>query len=67
MAAKTKLKDLSTEDLKSQLGGLRKEMREVRFNFGITRTVANPAKYRKARKDVARILTLLHERERAGN
>lgn len=67
MAAKTKLKDLSTDDLRNQLGGLRKEMREVRFNFGITRTVANPAKYRKARKDVARILTLLHERERAGN
>lgn len=67
MATKVVLRNLSTDDLQVQLGNLRKEIRETRFQYGITRTIANPARYRKARKDVAKILTLLHERTRKSN
>ncbi len=67
MATKTRLRELSDEDLRSQLQSLRAEVREARFQYGITRTVANPARLRKAKKDIARILTLLHERQRKGS
>jgi large subunit ribosomal protein L29 len=67
MATKVKMKDLSSADLQNQLESLRKELREARFQFGITRTITNPARVRKAKKDISRILTLLHERNRKGS
>ena len=67
MATKVKMKDLSSADLQNQLESLRTELRGARFQFGITRTITNPARMRKARKDISRILTLLHERSRKGS
>lgn len=67
MATKVKMKDLSSADLQSQLESLRTELREARFQFGMTRTITNPARVRKVKKDIARILTLLHERDRKGS
>jgi large subunit ribosomal protein L29 len=61
---KVKFRDLSTSDLQNQLESLRKELREARFEYGITRTIQNPARVRKVKKDIARILTILHERNR---
>lgn len=67
MATKVKMKDLSSADLQNQLESLRAELRDARFQFGITRTIGNPARVRKAKKDISRILTLLHERNRKGS
>ncbi|MBW7858812.1 MAG: 50S ribosomal protein L29 [Leptonema sp. (in: Bacteria)] len=67
MATKAKLKDLGDQELKNQLDSLRKELRETRFEFGVARMIENPAKVNKAKKDVARILTILRERELKGN
>lgn len=67
MATKAKLKDLGEQELRNQLESLRKELRETRFEFGVARMIENPAKVSKAKKDVARILTILRERELKGN
>lgn len=67
MASKAKLKDLGEHELRNQLESLRKELREIRFEFGVARMIENPAKVSKSKKDVARILTILRERELQGN
>lgn len=67
MATKAKLKDLGDQELRNQLESLRKELRETRFEFGVARMIENPAKVSKSKKDVARILTILRERELKGN
>ncbi len=56
------LRQLSTADLKERLGSFRQELFNLRFQFA-TRQLTNYARVREVRRDIARILTILRERE----
>ena len=60
-----KVKELrikSGEELEEQLTQLRREMLNLRFQKE-TEEFRNKARFKTIRKDIARILTILHERE----
>jgi large subunit ribosomal protein L29 len=60
-----KVKELrvkSGEELKEELTQLRREMLNLRFQKE-TEEFRNKARFKSIRKDIARILTILHERE----
>lgn len=60
-----KVKELrvkSGEELKEELRQLRREMLNLRFQKE-TEEFRNKARFKSIRKDIARILTILHERE----
>jgi large subunit ribosomal protein L29 len=51
-------------ELEFELDKLRRELFDLRFKAA-TETSANPSRIREARREVARIHTILHERKRA--
>ena len=60
-----KVKELrikSGEELEEQLTQLRREMLNLRFQKE-TEEFRNKARFKSIKKDIARILTILHERE----
>ncbi|MFM7718972.1 MAG: 50S ribosomal protein L29 [Actinomycetota bacterium] len=58
------LRDVATEDLLERLDGLKEELFNLRFQLA-TGQLDNPMRIKGARHDVARILTVLRERELA--
>lgn len=60
---KQNLRELSTDELKKQLQQKKEELVKMRFAAGAVKIMKNPAQYRKTKKDIARILTILRERE----
>ncbi len=65
MTRASELRALSTEELRARLERTRREHLELRFKFA-TGQLGKPDSLRKVRREVARILTLLRERELAG-
>lgn len=59
----SEIRKKSKSDLQKQLSDLREQVRDLRFRVG-SREVKNHQLLRKARKDVARILTILQEEEK---
>lgn len=62
-----KTKDLrakSDEDLQKELAGLREGLFKLRFQK-VTDVVEKPSEFRRHRREIARILTVLTERGRA--
>lgn len=57
------LRALSNEELQRKLEELRSEWRDLRFDAALGR-LANPMRIRQIRKDIARIYTIMTERER---
>lgn len=55
--------ELSEENLREQLDQAKAELRELRFSFGIARNLQNPARVGQLKRNVARINTVLRERE----
>lgn len=63
MSEKTKkLRDLSTEDLQRRLNDAREEMMNFRFQQS-TGELSDLSRLRQVRRQIARLMTLLHERE----
>lgn len=58
------LRGMTDEELRRRLEELRNEVRDLRFAAALGQ-LKDTAAIRKARKDIARILTILTERERA--
>jgi large subunit ribosomal protein L29 len=58
----SKLRDLSTQELNSRLGELKSELFNLRFQQA-TGSLANPMVIRECKRDIARVKTILHERE----
>jgi large subunit ribosomal protein L29 len=56
------LRELSDEELRSRLGQAHEELFNLRFQKA-TRQLQNTARYGIVRKDIARIQTILRERE----
>lgn len=57
------IRALSSEELRRKLDELRSEWRDLRFDAALGR-LTNPMRIRQIRKDIARIYTILTERER---
>jgi large subunit ribosomal protein L29 len=56
-------KDMSDTEIKTQLEEARKNLRQLRFDYAVTRSLQNPREIRNLRKKIARLLTLKRERE----
>ena len=61
-----KIKEMSSQDLEKELGELKKELFKLRFNLA-TNGLDNPMKIKEVRKDIAKIKTILRQREIAEN
>jgi large subunit ribosomal protein L29 len=57
------LRSLSDEDLASRLAESRRELFNLRFQSA-TGALENPARLKLTKREIARILTIQHERER---
>jgi large subunit ribosomal protein L29 len=63
-----KIKDIrgmSSDDLKNKEKSLKKELFDLKFQRKVGR-VEKPARFRVIRRDIAKILTILNEREKDG-
>lgn len=56
------IREMSSEELRSRVASLKEELFNLRFQAA-TQNLENPARIRAVRKDIARILTILRERE----
>ena len=59
------LRQQKTDELQQKLAVLREERFRLRFRTG-TEAITNPLQFRTIRRDIARIETVLREREREG-
>ena len=60
------IRELSVDDIKSRVAELEEERFRLRFRSA-TETLENPLRLRTIRKDIARLKTVLSERERSTN
>jgi large subunit ribosomal protein L29 len=58
-----KIRELSTDDLHRRLGDAREELMNLRFQQA-TGELTDLSRLRHTRRQIARLLTILHERER---
>lgn len=58
----SKLRDLSVGELEGRLEGMRKEYRNLRFQYA-TGELTDHSRLRITRRNIARLMTLLHERK----
>ena len=61
-----KIKEMSSPELEKELGELKSELFKLRFSLA-TNGLDNPMKIKEVKKDIARIKTVLRERELAEN
>ncbi len=57
-----KIKEMSSPDLEKELGELKNELFKLRFSLA-TNGLDNPMKIKEVKKDIARIKTVLRQRE----
>ncbi len=57
-----KIKEMSSPDLEKELSELKNELFKLRFSLA-TNGLDNPMKIKEVKKDIARIKTVLRERE----
>ncbi|MCC6025676.1 MAG: 50S ribosomal protein L29 [Caldimicrobium sp.] len=60
------LRELSIPELKERLAKLREELMNLRFQKAIHR-LENPMRIRQVRREIARVLTIIKEKERSIN
>jgi len=60
------LRDQSVDELKQTLGTLEEQLFKLRFQKS-TGQIENPIKIREVRKDIARVLTVINERQTEGS
>jgi large subunit ribosomal protein L29 len=59
------IRDMSVEDLKAKIDELTRERFNLRFRSA-TESIENPMRFRDLRRDIARMQTILREREANG-
>jgi len=57
------LRDMSVDELQTRVTELREELFNLRFRNSM-KQLDNPLKIREGRREMARLLTVLHEKER---
>jgi len=66
MKKPAELRNLTLEELRQEESDLRKELFNLRFQKA-TGEIENPMRTRHVRKNIARVLTLVNEKLKAGN
>ena len=66
MMKNSKVKEMSSPELEKELSELKSELFKLRFSLA-TNGLDNPLKVREVRKNIARIKTILRERELKNN
>ncbi len=61
---KVNLRELNDSDIQKQIDESRKQLRELRFQFAVARSVENPSAFRVLKKKIAQLLTVQHERKK---
>ena len=56
------LRDLTVDELAGKLNDLKEELFNLRFQL-VTRQLSNPMRIRQVRRDIARVKTVMRERE----
>ena len=59
----SKFHEMTEEELQKQLELSHSEIRELRFTYAVARSLQDPARVRKLKRNVARILTVLNLRK----
>ena len=59
------IREMSTDDLKSRIDELTRERFNLRFRSA-TESIENPMRFRSLRRDIARMQTILREKEANG-
>jgi len=59
------IREMSTDDLKSKIDELTRERFNLRFRSA-TESIENPMRFRDLRRDIARMQTILREKEAHG-
>ena len=62
----SKLREMSSPELEKELGELKTELFKLRFGLA-TNGLENPMKIKETKKDIARVKTILKERELKNN
>ena len=60
----TAMRDMNVDEIQTRIGELREELFNLRFRNSM-RQLDNPLKIRAGRREMARLLTVLKEKERA--
>ena len=60
----TAIRDMSADEIQTRVGELREELFNLRFRNSMMQ-LDNPLKIREGRREMARLLTVLREKERA--
>lgn len=60
------LRDFTVDELKSNLHNMQEELFTLKFKRK-AQSVQNPLKIRSIRRDIARVLTIIHEKETGRN
>lgn len=66
MMKNNKLKDMSSPELEKELSELKSELFKLRFSLA-TNGLDNPLRIKEVRKEIARIKTILRQRELSNN
>lgn len=57
------IRELSDLEIQKQIDDSRKQLRELRFQFAVARSVENPSAFRVLKKKIAQLLTIQHEKK----
>jgi large subunit ribosomal protein L29 len=60
----SELRDLNGEELVAKIAALKEELFNLRFQLA-TNNLKNPARIREVRRDIARVKTVIRERQKA--
>jgi large subunit ribosomal protein L29 len=60
----TAMRDMNEDEIQTRIGELREELFNLRFRNAM-KQLDNPLKIRASRREMARLLTVLNERQRA--
>ncbi|MEN8263857.1 MAG: 50S ribosomal protein L29 [Nitrospirota bacterium] len=66
MKKPSELRAKTVDELRQDEGDLRKELFNLNFQK-VTGEIENPMRIKEVRKDIARVLTIINEKERAKN
>lgn len=60
------LKELSLTELKARLQDEKEALQNMRFNHAVAGQLENPARLKMTRREIARLNTIIHEKESQG-
>jgi large subunit ribosomal protein L29 len=59
------LRDLTVDELRARLSDEQEALKHLQFNKAVAGQVENPARIKSHKREIARLKTIIHEKERA--